>query len=127
MKGWLFEGRSGAGTGVAHLVAERFKSRVEMFENVFASLFRIERLRRVDFDDNFGFTRAHDRLLRYFRRCITGDDYAFALPDIPVYLNEILASDDFCAALSRALDASTFASSHWMAFLRPAFPEYSAK
>ena len=46
VKGWMFEGRSDADSGVAHLVLERFKSRVEMFENVFASLFRVERLRR---------------------------------------------------------------------------------
>ena len=95
VKGWMFEGRSDADSGVAHLILEQFKSRVEMFENVFASLFRVERLRRLDFDDDFGFTQSHDRLLRYFRRCITGDDYSYALPDIPVYLNEILASDDF--------------------------------
>lgn len=66
---------------------------------MFASLFRVQRLRRFDFEDEFGFAQSHDRLLRYFRRCITGDDYPFALPPIPVYLNEVLAVDDFCAGV----------------------------
>jgi type IV secretion system protein VirB4 len=70
-----------------------------MFENVFGALFRIERLRRHDFIDEHGFPQVHDRLLRYFRRCITGEDYPFALPDIPVYLNELLASEDFCGGI----------------------------
>ena len=37
----------------------------------------------------------HDRLLRYLRRCISGLDHPFALPEIPCYLNEILACEDF--------------------------------
>jgi len=52
-----------------------------------------------DFVDDFGFPQTHDRLLRYFRRCITGCDHPFALPAIPVYLNEILASEDFCGGV----------------------------
>src|SRR6185437_945218 len=27
--------------------------------------------------------------------CVTGADHPFALPDIPVYLNEVLAAEDF--------------------------------
>ena len=37
----------------------------------------------------------HDRLLRYLRRCISGHDHPFALPEIPCYLNEVLACEDF--------------------------------
>lgn len=33
-------------------------------------------------------------LLRYIRRCISGDDYPFAVPDTPVFLNQYLAADD---------------------------------
>src|SRR4051794_40355853 len=94
VKGWMFEGRANRDSGVAQAVLERFKSRVEMFENMFSSLFRVERLRRIDFNDDFGFAQSHDGLLRYLRRCLTGDDYTFALPEIPAYLNEILASED---------------------------------
>jgi type IV secretion system protein VirB4 len=94
-KGWMFEGQSGTRSAVATQVLERFRSRVEMFENVFGALFRIERLGRHHFIDDHGFPQIHDRLLRYLRRCITGDDYPFALPDIPAYLNDTLAEQDF--------------------------------
>jgi type IV secretion/conjugal transfer VirB4 family ATPase len=99
VKGWLFEGRNETDAGVPHLVLERFRSRLEMFENVFSSLFHVERLRRVTFEDVCGFPQNHDRLLRYLRRCIVGGDHPFSLPDIPVYLNEILASDDLCGGV----------------------------
>ena len=45
--------------------------------------------------DDYGFSQVHDRLLRYLRRCISGEDHPFALPDIPCYLNELLACEDF--------------------------------
>ncbi len=99
LKGWMFEGRTYSGSGIAHLVLERFKARIDFFENVFGSLFHVERLKRRDLIDDFGFPQSHDPLLRYFRRCITGDDYPFAAPEIPAYLNEILAADDFCAGV----------------------------
>ena len=45
--------------------------------------------------DEFGCEHAHDRLLRYIRRCISGLDHPFALPEIPCYLNELLTCEDF--------------------------------
>jgi type IV secretion system protein VirB4 len=99
LKGWMFEGQSNGRSGIAQQTLERFGARIEMFENVFGTLFRIERLRRHDFADDHGFPQAHERLLRYFRRCITGEDHPFALPDIPVYLNEVLAAADFCGGI----------------------------
>jgi type IV secretion system protein VirB4 len=100
VKGWMFEGRADrGGSGVAHQILERFKSHVEMFENVFSALFRIERLGRHEFVDDHGFPHVHDTLLRYLRRSVAGDDRPFALPDIPLYLNEQLATQDFCAGI----------------------------
>jgi type IV secretion/conjugal transfer VirB4 family ATPase len=99
LKGWMFEGQRNGRSGIAQQTLERFRARIEMFENVFGALFRIERLRRHDFIDEYGFPQVHDRLLRYFRRCITGEDHPFALPDIPVYLNEVLAAEDFCGGI----------------------------
>jgi type IV secretion system protein VirB4 len=100
VKGWMFDGQTGGGgSGVVHQILERFKSRVEMFENVFSALFRTERLNRHEFTDEHGFPQVHDKLLRYFRRCVTGEDHPFSLPEIPVYLNEILATQDFCAGI----------------------------
>jgi type IV secretion system protein VirB4 len=100
VKGWMFDGQTGAGgSGVVHQILERFKSRVEMFENVFSALFRTERLNRHEFTDEHGFPQVHDKLLRYFRRCVTGEDHPFSLPDTPAYLNEILATQDFSAGI----------------------------
>jgi type IV secretion/conjugal transfer VirB4 family ATPase len=99
IKGWMFEGQNGKGSGAAHQILERFKARVEMFENVFSALFRIERLKRLEFTDDHGFPQVQDRLLRYLRRCVAGEDHPFALPDVPVYLNELLATQDFCAGI----------------------------
>jgi type IV secretion system protein TrbE len=99
LRGWVFEGRTDSGANVAHLVLERFKSKVDLFHNVFASLFRVNRLKRVDQTDDFDFPQCHDGLLRYFRRCLTAGDYPFASPEIPAYLNETLAADDFCAGV----------------------------
>jgi type IV secretion system protein TrbE len=36
-----------------------------------------------------------DSFLQYVRHCITGENYPFALPEIPIYLNQYLAADDF--------------------------------
>jgi type IV secretion system protein TrbE len=99
IKGWMFEGQSARGTGVANQILDRFRSRVEMFENVFGALFRIERLRRLDFTDDCGYPQKHDQLLRYVRRCISGDDHPFALPEIPAYLNDVLAVNDFSGGI----------------------------
>src|SRR5690606_8713829 len=95
IKGWMFEGHSKGPTGSAERILERFRSRLELFENVFQSLFRAERLRRVDTLDDRGFPQSYDRLLQHVHRCITGYDHPFALPQIPVYLNDVLASQDF--------------------------------
>lgn len=95
-KGWLFEGRGAydsSKTAAQHL--ERFRNKVDMFENIFSTLFQTERLKRVVVTDDFGEEHSHDRLLRYVRRTISGLDHPFALPEFPCYLNEILACEDF--------------------------------
>jgi type IV secretion system protein VirB4 len=95
-KGWLFDGKaaySSRKTAAQHL--ERFRLKVDMFENIFGQLFQTERLQRITVSDDFGGEHVHDQLLRYLRRCINGLDHPFALPEIPCYLNEILACEDF--------------------------------
>lgn len=122
LKGWLFEGRTENGSGVAHLVLERFRSKIDLFENVLASLFRIERLKGLDAVDDFGFHQSHDRLLRYFRRCIAGEDYPFALPEIPVFLNEVLAADDFSAGVEPTIGRKHIRVIALDGFPRTSFP-----
>lgn len=99
IKGWAFEGAATSSDGAAGRVLARFKSRVELFENVFSSLFRIDRLTRHEFVDDARFVHVTDNLLRYLRRCISGDDHPCALPEIPAYLNDLLATDGFCAGV----------------------------
>jgi type IV secretion system protein VirB4 len=99
-KGWLFDGKAAYNsrkTAAQHL--ERFRLKVDMFENVFGQLFQTERLRRVTIPDDFGGEQHHDQLLRYLRRCISGLDHPFVRPEIPCYLNEILACEDFYGGL----------------------------
>ena len=79
----------------AEQILDRFSNRVDVFENVFGQLFQTERLKRLTIADDYGFSQTHDRLLRYLRRCVSGEDHPFALPDIPCYLNELLACEDF--------------------------------
>jgi type IV secretion system protein VirB4 len=93
--GLIFEGRKYSASQTANHILERFRSQLERFENVFGSLFKTERLRRLPIYDDLGFTHTHDRLLRYVRRCVSGNDHNFALPHIPVFLNETLACEDF--------------------------------
>lgn len=121
IKGWMFEGRQGRDSTAALQVLERFKSRVEMFENVFSALFRVERLNRVEFTDDRGFARVQDGLLRYLRRCIAGEDHPFDLPDIPVYLNELLAAQDFSAGIEPRIGAK-----HLRVIAIDGFPKVSA-
>lgn len=100
IKGWMFDGnRAYSSSRTAEQILERFRSRVDMFENVFGSLFQTERLKRTTFTDEFGDAHTHDQLVRYIRRCVTGLDHPFALPDFPVFLNELLAAEDFVAGV----------------------------
>ena len=91
VKGWLYEGRPHSSERAAQAALEHFRTRVDSFENVFSALFHTERLARIH--DDSGATS--DALLRYLHRTVTGLDHPFALPRIPVDLNDVLASQDF--------------------------------
>jgi type IV secretion system protein VirB4 len=100
VKGWMFEGGAPySSSRTAERILDRFRSRIDIFENVFGQLFQTERLHRITVTDDLGSAHVHDRLLRYLRRCITGQDHPFALPDIPCFLNEVLACDDLRAGI----------------------------
>src|SRR5215471_17981295 len=100
--GWLFEGQKRK-IGAASRALSRFRTKLASFEDVFKSLFVAERLRAVAFSDNHGFTHTDDQLLRYLRRCVTGEDHPFQVPEIPVHLNDIIAGRDFCAGIEPML------------------------
>jgi type IV secretion system protein VirB4 len=98
VKGWMFEGHAHR-SEPAQLMLDRFKSRLEGFENIFGQLFKIERLRLTAEDDGVS-THAQDRLLRYIHRCLTGNDHPIGAPEIPVHLNDLLSSEDFCGGIA---------------------------
>ena len=99
-KGWLFDGGAARPTShTASQVLDRFRGRIDSFENVFGSLFKTRRLKADCIVDEFGDKRPFDNLLAYLNRCIGGIDQPFALPEFPCYLNEILASGDFIAGI----------------------------
>lgn len=95
VKGWLFEGRKGHGNSrPADQILERFRSRLDVFENIFGHLFQTARLGPTSATDDFGATHLYDSLLGYLRRCVGGEEHPFAVPEIPCYLNDILACED---------------------------------
>jgi type IV secretion system protein VirB4 len=105
MKGWFFDGAAKhTSSRSATKAVDRFQSAMERFENVFGHLFRIERLKSVEIKDSQGFASRFDNLLRYLRRTVTGEDFPFALPEIPVDLNEIIGAGQFTAGTEPKLD-----------------------
>ena len=99
IKGWMFEGRTQPQDALARKALEDFTCRIANFEDRFSSLFRVRRLCSERFENDGGFPRVQDALLRYVRRCITGEDHPFEQPEIPVYLSDILGSRDFVAGM----------------------------
>jgi type IV secretion/conjugal transfer VirB4 family ATPase len=120
VKGWMFDGRAQSQDAPARKALDDFTSRIANFKDRFSSIFRVQRLRGMRFENEGGFPRVHDGLLRYVRRCVTGDDYPFEQPDIPVYLADILGSRDFVAGIEPKIG-----SRHVRAIAIDGFPKAS--
>src|SRR6202166_3921660 len=99
IKGWMFEGMKDKRGNAARIV-DHFKSRIASFEDVFKSLFAVTRLKAVRTNDNAGNSVVHDELLRYVHRCVSWTDHPIRLPEFPVYLNDMLATEDFVGGLT---------------------------
>ena len=99
VKGWMFEGMRGK-QGVAVRVLEHFKTRIAAFEDVFKSLFAVTRLKSIIQQDVAGNAVVYDELLRYVHRCVTWKDHPLRRPDFPVYLSDLLATEDFVGGLT---------------------------
>ena len=101
IKGWMFEGRGAYSSDrTAQQILEHFRARVDVFENVFGQLFRTERLKRIGAENEYGSSSTHTTVCFVgLRRCVSGLDHPFAPPQIPCYLNELLACDDFCGGI----------------------------
>jgi type IV secretion/conjugal transfer VirB4 family ATPase len=99
VKGWMFEGMKRQ-QGIAARVLEHFKARVTGFEDVFRSLFTVTRLKSLAEKDAAGNSVVYDELLRYVHRCVTWNDHRVRRPDFPVYLSDLLATEDFVGGLT---------------------------
>lgn len=102
VKGWMFEGEA-KGKAPAQRALEHFQARISHFHEVFTSLFQAHRLRSRMRDYGFGHSIEEDELLRYVRRCVSGDDFPFARPEFPVYLNEVIATEDLTGGIAPRL------------------------
>ena len=121
VKGWMFDGHGGEGRPrVANQVLERFHAHMDVFENVFGQLFQVQRLGRTRSEDSLGGAQMHDNLLRYLRRCISGQDHPFALTEFPCFLNDLLACDDFAGGIEPRIG-----SRHISVIAIDAFPKLS--
>ena len=99
IKGWMFEGIKGR-QGEGARVLEQFKSRVAAFEDVFRSLFTVTRLKSVFEREAASNGAVYDELLRYVHRCVSWKDHPIRRPDFPVYLSDLLATEDFVGGLT---------------------------
>ena len=121
IKGWMFEGIKDRRGNAARIV-DYFKSRIASFEDVFKSLFAVTRLSAVRTKDSAGNPVLHDELLRYVHRCVSWKDHPLRLPEFPVYLNDMLATEDFVGGLTprigrkhlRVVAIDGFPASQWM-------------
>lgn len=103
-KGWLFDGAK-ARKASALKALEYFAGRIASFEDVFTSLFTATRLQATRAEDELAYEQIHDLLLRYLHRCVSGQDHPFVQPEIPVLLNQVLASQDFVGGIEPRIGA----------------------
>lgn len=99
VKGFMFDERRATEKGAATKALDAFRARVATFEDVLSSLVYVDRLNAEHRKDDFGFPLIHDQLLRYVRRCTTGLDHPFELPEIPTCLADVIGNVDFVGGM----------------------------
>ena len=97
VKGFLFKGGAGDNKTAGETALIYFKDRLGLFHDVLSSQVRVERLlgHRVVGDDGSETEWISCDLARYVRRCVTGEDYPFILPAIPVFLHDLIGCVSF--------------------------------
>jgi type IV secretion/conjugal transfer VirB4 family ATPase len=95
IRGLMFEGGNDNQRPIGERALEFFRNRVDAFNEVFSSQFKARRLKATKTTDANGYTVDHDEMLRYIRRCVTGEDFPFRLPQIPVFLHDLIGCRDF--------------------------------
>src|SRR5215469_16808677 len=99
-KPWLFEGQVKAEGGDAQRALDQFVRAIASLEDRLSIVLSINRLTTVEKSDEFDNQVIFNDQLRFMRRCITGADYPFRQPDVPVYLNDLLCSEYFVGGLA---------------------------
>jgi len=94
LKGYVFSSPDKKGKGIAERVIAYFKSKAETFDAQLQTLLKARRLRAYTETDEFGEKFWFDEQLRYVRRAVQGLDYKFALPEIPIFLHEMIDGMD---------------------------------
>ncbi len=102
-KGWLYEGGEQRVRAPAQRMLEFFTDACARFDDVLGSVVRARRLRTKTEVDEYGSEVKYCELCRHVRRTITGEDFPFVLPDLPVYLNKIPATRDFVGGITPRL------------------------
>jgi type IV secretory pathway VirB4 component len=122
LRGFMISGsEKSSGSNVGADALRYFVAKIRQFEDVFSSQFPVKRLRAVRIPQPGGFERVDDELLSYLRRCPTSIKGPVMLPEIPVFLNDMLAMDDFLGGMEpkmadrhvRVLSIDGFPRSTW--------------
>jgi type IV secretion/conjugal transfer VirB4 family ATPase len=98
LQGFMMSGSHSEKSQGAHAGAEAlrfFKAKIRQFEDVFAGQFPVSRLKAVVTSLGDGYERVEDELLTYLRRCLTGIKGPVLQPEVPAFLNDLLAMEDF--------------------------------
>ncbi len=82
------QGREGPGEKALGLFQKRVAEVDSLLQSNLSEVKRLRSTQRI-------VGNTFDLFLQYIRHCITGEDYPFALPETPIYLNQYLATDDF--------------------------------
>ncbi len=94
LEGFMISGQSSKNDGAGAGALRYFKAKVRQFEDVFAAQLPVTRLKAQVTKLGDGYERVDDELLTYLRRCLTGIKGPVMQPEIPVFLNDLLAMED---------------------------------
>lgn len=78
-----------------NIILKEFKDKIREIEGSLSLAVRLERLRSYSIENEDGSHTTYDAQLQYFNSCINGELQEIRLPDTPVFLDVILANQDF--------------------------------
>ena len=94
LEGFMISGSSSNNEGAGAEALRYFKAKIRQFDDVFAVQLPVTRLKAQVTKLGDGYERVDDDLLSYLRRSLTGIKGPVMQPEIPVFLNDLLAMED---------------------------------